>query len=77
MRIQVRLFATLRQYGPPGEEPFPLEVEEGALVGHVLETLGIPAEVQKVILLNGRHAKVDDRVDDGDVLTLFPPVEGG
>jgi molybdopterin converting factor small subunit len=77
LTIRVRLFASLRGYGPPGEEAFPVTVREGASVEQALRDLAIPDEVQKVVLLNGRHATMQSTLQDGDVLTLFPPVEGG
>ena len=77
MRIRVRLFATLRSHGPQGQDPFPLELPQGASVDEALKALGIPPEIQKVILVNGRHAKEETLLEEEDSLTLFPPVEGG
>jgi len=39
--------------------------------------LGIPPETERVILINGRHAKGDTRLSEGDSLTYFPPMTGG
>lgn len=77
MRVEVRLYAMLRRYAPGEESPLMLTVAEGARVRSVLETLGIPDDEEKVMLLNGRPAAVDDPLREGDRLVLFPPVAGG
>lgn len=75
--VEVRLYSTLRAYGPSGQEPFFLELAAGATVSSALEALGIPEKTAKVVLLNGRHASASDSLSQGDLLVLFPPVEGG
>jgi molybdopterin converting factor small subunit len=77
LQVEVRLYATLRKYGPPGGEPSLVTLPSGATVALALETLKIPEDVAKVILVNGRHASPSDTLHQGDRLVLFPPVEGG
>jgi sulfur carrier protein ThiS len=77
MRVQIRRFAMLRQYGPPGEDPTALDVPQGTSAADLLARMGIPTGVDTVILVNGRHAVGQTPLAEGDVVTLFPPVEGG
>ncbi len=77
MKIEVKLFATLRCYGPIQQTPFNLDMPAGSRVNHVLETLSIPTEAEKVITINGRPANLDSVLHDGDKLIFFPPVAGG
>ena len=77
MNVRVRLFSTFREYGPKGDDPVVLDLPDGVTVLHVLEAMGIPTKAQKVVLVNGRHAQEDSLVSEGDLVTLFPPVEGG
>lgn len=77
MRVQVHLYATLRKYGPWDGGPLDMELHEGTRVDKVLESLGIPADVERVILVNGRPAETDTALGDGDRVVLFPPVAGG
>jgi molybdopterin converting factor small subunit len=79
MEIEVKLFATLRDYLPPGSSRFScrLEIAEAASVEEVLNRLAIPEDTPKIILLNGIHAGKDHPLKEGDVLSVFPPVAGG
>lgn len=76
MKVQVHRFANLRAYGPPGE-PAELDLPQGAPVSQALERLGLPQGVRRVVLVNGHSVPEDQVLAGGDVLTLFPPVEGG
>jgi sulfur-carrier protein len=77
MKVEVQLFATLRKYGPSREGPLTVDLSEGDAVVKMLEALGIPPDVEKVILINGRPAEPDTVLREGDKVVLFPPVTGG
>lgn len=77
MKISIRLFANLRSFSPSPDGCEELDLAEGSTVGSVSEALGIPPETERVILINGRHAKGDTRLSEGDSLTYFPPMTGG
>ena len=79
MRIEVRLFATLVPFLPPDSRDGAavLEVPEGSTVHDVVRRLGIPADLERVTLLNGGDSAPDARLRPGDVLTVFPPLAGG
>lgn len=79
MRVEVRLFATLAAFLPPGGSNgvAVLEVAEGATLEDVARRLGIPAALSCVSLVNGEDAEPRRRLADRDVVTLFPPLAGG
>ena len=79
MRVEVRLFATLVPFLPPDSRDGAavLEVPEGSTVHDVVRRLGIPADLERVTLLNGGDSAPDARLRPGDVLTVFPPLAGG
>jgi molybdopterin converting factor small subunit len=79
MEIEVKLFATLRDYLPKGSGRFSckIEVDDSTRVQDVLSRLKIPDEFPKIILINGVHGKKDQLLKEGDVLSIFPPVAGG
>ena len=79
MKIEVKLFATLRDYLPEGSGRFScsMEMEGQARVKDILERLKIPEEIPKIILVNGIHGKIDQILKEGDVVSIFPPVAGG
>ena len=79
MEIEVKLFATLRDYLPKGSSLFSckMEVDDSTRVQEILSRLKIPEEIPKIILINGVHGKREQTLKDGDVLSIFPPVAGG
>jgi len=79
MEIEVKLFATLRDYLPKGSSRFSckMKVDGSTRVQDILSRLKIPEEMPKIILVNGVHGKKDQLLKEGDVLSIFPPVAGG
>jgi sulfur carrier protein ThiS len=79
MTIQVALFAALSKYLPAGAQNrrAVLEVQEGATVRDVLNRLGVPPELPKILLVEGRRAPETTVLADGQTLTVFPPLAGG
>jgi molybdopterin converting factor small subunit len=80
MRIQVKLYASLECYmpGERGSTSFRyVEVAEGTTVGEFLHMIHVPADTVKLIFLNGIHAQMDQALQEGDRLGVFPPVAGG
>jgi molybdopterin converting factor small subunit len=80
MKVKVKLFATLRNYGPTGVElgeSFSVALEEGVTVAALLETLKIPRREAKIIMINGNNSEIGDKLIEGDTIAIFPPVGGG
>jgi molybdopterin converting factor small subunit len=79
VRVEVRLFATLERFLPPGSRGGTaiLDVPEGSTASDVAQRLGIPAGLERVLLVNGREASPERTLAPGDVLDLYPPLAGG
>ena len=79
MQITVKLYATLRRYGPtvPSGAGFPLDVPAGSDVEKVVQRLGIPDGAPLVAMINNEVVHLDHVLVAGDLLSLFPPVAGG
>ncbi len=79
MEIEVKLFATLREYLPKGSSRFSckMKIDDSTRVQDILVRLKLPEQMPKIILINGVHAKKDQVLNEGDVLSIFPPVAGG
>lgn len=43
----------------------------------VLQRLGIPSALERVMLVNGAAASPDRRIVEADILDVFPPLAGG
>ena len=54
---------------------------EGVSVATVLAPFGLPVELTKLVLVNGRYVAPEDRpneeLKDGDVVAVWPPIAGG
>ena len=79
MKIEIALYATLSQYLPPGAQnrKAVIEVTDGAMVRDVMTQLGIPRDLPNILLVNGRQAREDTALTDGQALSIFPPLAGG
>ena len=74
MKVTVKLYAVL-QVGRYREKEldFPVDTKVGAVVN----SLELPSEHVDILLVNGRHVDREFLLQDGDVLSLLPMVEGG
>lgn len=80
MRLALELFATLAPFLPSdarSDGTATLEIDEAATVQDVLGLLEIPSTVPCITLVNGHDATPGQVLQDGDVLSLFPPLAGG
>ena len=81
LRVQVKLFATLRHFAPDGigiGESFTVEVEEGWTVKELISHLNIPIDSAKLIMIEGVHQTLDFVLkDENATVAIFPPVGGG
>ena len=74
MKITIKLFTTLQQFGSEEED---VTVPENTTVADVIVMLKIPKNIPLLRIVNGVHVKPDHTLKEGDVLALFPPIAGG
>ncbi len=74
MKVRVKLFASLRQFGPDEQIR---ELSEGTTIDQVVDILKLPREIRLLKIVNGEHRPADHVLRDGDDLALFPPIAGG
>lgn len=76
MRVQIRLFASLRDRA--GSSELTLELAEGARVGDALSELRwLTGDVRAVLAVNREYASESTPLHADDELALIPPVSGG
>ena len=74
MNVTIRLFASLRQFGPDEQvAAFP----EGTTVDDVVRSLHLPGTIRLLRIVNGEHRPADHILKDKDEIALFPPIAGG
>jgi len=74
MKIKIKLFATLRDNR---DKILEIEYKEGTEIREIIKDLNIDEKDVAILLKNGRSAKMDDVILEGDYLSLFPPIGGG
>lgn len=83
MRIQVKLFAMLTQWLPPGgaDHTAELHVPEGATAHMVVDQLHIPPALATLAMVDGEHLNREEYehrpLHEGETLAIFPPIAGG
>ncbi len=82
MKIQVKFFASLRDYlANPADCEFSLEVLDTATPGDILEQLSIPSDKVHLVLINGVYVPPETRdsapLSSNDVVAFWPPIAGG
>ncbi len=79
MRVQVRLYATLRRYAAGAEAGTRLDVDlpDGAVLADLFAQLGLPTEEVRMAFVNARARPEDWHLEAGDEIGIFPPVGGG
>jgi len=76
VRVNVRLFAALRERAGTGSAP--IELAEGATIGDVWALLDLGAEPQGLLYaLNRVYSDRDAQLAEGDEVAVIPPVSGG
>jgi molybdopterin synthase sulfur carrier subunit len=79
LNIEIRLFANLAKFLPPDSKNkrAKITVKDDITIEELLNELNIPKNTTNVIMLNGVHQKIETKLNDGDVVSVIPPVTGG
>jgi molybdopterin converting factor small subunit len=75
--ITVKLFAGLEARTRERRTQLSLTLAEAPTVGAIGGRLGLEPGVTGLVLVNGVHARDDQRLESGDEVSLFPPLGGG
>lgn len=74
MKLTVQLFATFRN-GRFKEAQ--MQFAEKITLGQVVAELGITIGEVGMVLVNGRHASMEQELCEGQLIALFPMLSGG
>ena len=76
--VTVVFFADLRRFLPRGEHgPQRYRVKPGAVVSDLLDIIGIDADTDLTVALDGELADRETTLRDGAEVMLLSPMEGG
>ena len=74
MRVTIKLFAILRNFGPEEQE---MELPENSTLEDVIKILKLPERLPLLKIVNGEHRDAKHPLKEGDEIALFPPIAGG
>ncbi|MDQ5874468.1 MAG: MoaD/ThiS family protein [Actinomycetota bacterium] len=79
MRVGIVCFGAMRAHLPQGSvgNRAEIDVADKASVSDVIESLGAPPALVFAVLVDGRQAPIDQRLQEGAEVTLMPPFAGG
>ncbi len=84
MQVTVKLYASLSDYLPSHarrEHAVSLEFSDSTTLTQVVDSMGLPAELVHLVLLNGVYVepevRAETRLSDGDAVAVWPPIAGG
>ena len=79
MKVEVRLFANLAKLLPPGSQNkrATITVKKGTTIDELLEKLNLPSNITNVVMVNGASKSRETQLEEGDVVSVFPPIAGG
>jgi molybdopterin converting factor small subunit len=79
IKVEVEAFAFLRDFLSPELKNGPKEIlpEDQTTIGRMLDQIRIPESAPKVVLVNERSEKWDYCLKEGDIVEIFPPLDGG
>jgi molybdopterin converting factor small subunit len=71
-------FKKLLPAGMKTGDPLDISVEDDTAVGDLIrDKIKLPADIPKMILINGLHSKDQQTLKNGDKVSLFMPMAGG
>lgn len=74
MKVTVKLFATFRNGRFKQDQR---DYPDGVSYRQVVADVGVREDELGMVLVNGRHASLDQAFNDGDTLSIFPLLGGG
>ncbi|MFN3296002.1 MoaD/ThiS family protein [Caldimonas sp.] len=84
MKITFKLYATLTDYLPPqarSDNRIELDVDPQATIEQIVAPFNLPMKLVHLVLVNGVFVPPQERstrrLQEGDVLAIWPPIAGG
>ena len=78
MKVEIRLFGTLGDFSIRDTPSTMIKsLDAPTTTAKIIEELDLPENIPKIIIVNGLHAAPDYVLQDGDIMSVFPPIAGG
>ena len=77
MSVQVTLYSILKRYAGDTQGQIQMPFIAGEDVAGLLERLGIARFEVLLIILNGKTSPLEQTLQQGDRVDIYPPMSGG
>lgn len=79
MRVRIEVSSGLRRYIPDydARQGVVRDLPPGVRLDELVVLLGLPADQVSLLMVNRAAVKGDHRLKDGDLVGIFPTMEGG
>lgn len=77
MKVEVQVSGSLAARLGDRRVPGVIDVADGTTVAELLRDLGVPESLMCLTLVNGQDATRTRALRTGDVVAVFPPLQGG
>lgn len=77
MRVTIEMYGPLQRFNKGGQLRAELDLEDNLTVLDLLMSLGMDMDEPWNAGLDGTMASPSDKLSDGSLLIVFPPVAGG
>ena len=77
MRVTVEMYGPLKRFNKGGQLRAELDIEDNLTVRDLLVSLGMDMDEPWNAGLDGTLADPSDKLSDGSLLIVFPPMAGG
>jgi len=77
MRVTVEMYGPLKRFNKDGQLRAELDIEDNLTVRDLLVSLGMDMDEPWNAGLDGTLADPSDKLSDGSLLIVFPPMAGG
>ncbi|MBE0620864.1 MAG: MoaD/ThiS family protein [Burkholderiales bacterium] len=77
MRVKLEMYGPFQRFNKDGQLRAELDLEDNLTVRALLMNLGVDIDEPWNAALNGKLADPADKLSDGSLLIVFPPIEGG
>ena len=74
MEVDVHLFSTLQKKRFRNSH---VQLQEGACITDLLSLLSISSDDVGILIVNNQDATFDQPLNEGDAVTIIPPIGGG
>lgn len=78
LKVRIKLFFNIPDFTYEKKRDLEVEFSDESNILNLLMKIGIPKNIPIMVLVNGKPpSSLDERLKNGDIVVIFPPMAGG